>query len=102
MREVRTADAHLMPVPAQRCRLHDDLVTEPPEPSRHRRGPRLDDRERFTLAAGDNQVALLDDGGLLSRDLSNGVAEVLLMVEVDVGDHGDAEVERVRRVEPSA
>src|SRR5207245_11020156 len=60
-----------------------------------------DDFERLTFTARDHAVARLDDCGLLVRDLLDGVAEILLVVEVDVGDHRDPEVQGIGRIEPS-
>ncbi len=33
-------------------------------------------------------------------DLLDGVAQIFLMVEVDIGDHRNSQIERVRRVQP--
>src|SRR5260370_2257022 len=60
----------------------------------------FDDRQGRTLATGDDPIARVDDGGLLSGDLLDGVAEVFLMVQIDVRDDGDAKIQGVGRIEP--
>ena len=77
-------------------------MTEAPQLRGHCLRLRLDDHESFTFATRHHPVPPLDDGRLLERDLSNGVAEIFLMVEVDVGDDRNPEVECVGRVEPSS
>src|SRR5947208_2416363 len=55
-----------------------------------------------TITRGRWPVPPLVGGGSVEGDLSNGVAEIFLMVGVDVGDDRNPEVERVGRVEPSS
>ena len=43
-----------------------------------------------------------DDAGLLARDLGDGVAEIFLMIERDVGNHRDQRLDDVGRVQPAA
>src|SRR5207253_2350038 len=66
------------------------------------RRSRHDHLEGLALAAGHHAIACLDDGRLLAGDLADRIAEILLVIEVDVRDHGDPEVERVGRVQPAA
>src|SRR5438046_2130961 len=78
------------------------IAKTPTHRSQPRRHPVLDDRQRLALASSQRDIALLDDRHLLARDLGDGVAKVLLVVEVDVRDDRYSEVERVGRVEPAA
>ena len=59
-------------------------------------------RERRLDGTGHGPVPRLDDRRLLASDLGNRGAEQILVVERDVGHHGDAEVEHVGAVEPAA
>ena len=101
MYESRPGDAEHVSVPAQGCRLYADLAPEAPELRGDAGGLRLHDLERLALATRDRTIAILDDGRLLVGDLADGVAEILLMVEVDVGDRRHAKVQRIGGVQPS-
>ena len=61
-----------------------------------------DDRQPVTARAGHGQVAALDDRRLLAGDRRDRVAQAVGVVEVDVGDHRDAAVPGMRRVQPAA
>ena len=54
------------------------------------------------MSAGDNAIVWLDDRRFLFRDLFDRVAQIFLMIEVDVGYHSDPEVERVGGIETAA
>ena len=102
MLEPRSPHAEHVSIPSHGCRLELHLDSQAQEPAEERRHPVLDDGQRLALASRQRDIALFDDRHLLARDLGDGVAEVLLVVEVDVRDDRDSEVERVGRVEPAA
>ena len=52
----------------------------------------LDDFERNPVTSRDHAIARLDDRCFLIGDLLDGVAEILLVVEINVGDDRDPEV----------
>src|SRR5260370_40098961 len=60
----------------------------------------FDDRQGRAVATGDGPTARLDDRGFLMGDLLDGVAEVFLMVQIDVRDDGDAKIQGVGRIAP--
>src|SRR6202011_5830250 len=91
-----------MAVPTQCARFDLDLVAQPPEPGAGAARVALDYCQGRSLSAGDHAVVWFDDRRFLFRDLFDRVAQIFLMVEVDVGDHRDAEVERVGGIEPTA
>ena len=100
--EAGPGHAQLVAAPSARRRFH--LYFSIQNPNGRARGECvfLDDRECRALAAGDDMVARLDDRRLFMRDLLDGVSEIFLVVEVDVGDHHHAQVQRVGGVEPAA
>src|ERR1700737_4418001 len=91
-----------MAVPTQCGRFDLDLVAQPPERGAGAARVVLDYCERRSMSAGDHAVVWFDDRRFLFSDLLDRVAQIFLMVEVDVGDHGDAEVERVGGMERAA
>src|SRR5437899_4338885 len=88
-----------MAVPTQRLRFDLNLVAQPPKRRSGAARVVLDYCQRRSMSAGDHAIVWLDDRRLLFRNLLDRVAQVFLMVEVDVGDHGDAEVECVGGIE---
>ena len=74
------------------------------ERGEHARRLLLDDGERLGLLAADHAAdAVLEDAGLLGGDLGQGLAEVLLVVDGDGGDDGEAgAVDDVGGVEAAA
>ena len=100
--EARPGDAENVTLPALGGRFDTQLPAQAPQRRVHVPRAGLDDLQGLAIAAGDDAVAGLDDGGLLARDLPDRVAKVLLVVQVDVGDRGHAEVEGVGRVEAPA
>ena len=59
------------------------------------------ERPAAKRCTGDGTIAANDDRRLLSGDCLDRVSEIALMIESNVGDHGDAAVPRVHCVEPS-
>ena len=49
--------------------------------------------------ADDGRASRAEDAGLLDRDRLAGVAEILLVVEIDGGDDGDIGIDQVDRIE---
>ncbi len=97
--------------PPQAGQLHVDAVAVPAEQRRRLRDrqrhieptrPSPDDRERRAGRTGHCHVAAFDDRGLLAGDRLDRRAELLHVVQRDVGDHRHAAIPRVRRVQPAA
>ncbi len=54
------------------------------------------------LGEGDESAVGAEDAGLFAGDLSDGVAEVVLVVERNIGDNGEEGIDDVGGVEPPA
>ena len=90
----------MRPCSSQTCQSWPSTISG----ATRRRGAGLDHLERVgVLAADDAEDAGLEDAGLLAGDLGQGVAEVLLVVDGDRGDDGEARpVDDVGGVEAAA
>ena len=66
------------------------------------RAPAAHDRERLAVGAGHGDVAPLHDLDLLARDRPDRRPQLGDVVQPDVGEHRDAAVPRVRRIQPAA
>src|SRR4030088_287512 len=101
MVEAGTRHRNEMAVPTQRFRSDLNLVAQPPDRRAGAERVLFDYCQRRSLSAGDNAIVWLDDRRLLFRDLFDRVAQIFLMVEVDVGYDSDPEVESVGSIEPA-
>src|SRR5260370_16532347 len=89
-----------MAIPGARRRFQLELVGEAPWGGSRLPREVLNDCKCSALAAGDHAVAGLDDRGFLCSDFLDRIAQVFLLVEVTVGDDGDAEVGGVGGIQP--
>src|SRR5205823_13707370 len=76
-----------------------DVLAEAQQRDVLRLSGRLDDRERGRLGAGNGDAVRFQDAGLFSRDRLERRAEVLRVVERNVGDDADSQIEYVGRVQ---
>src|SRR5260370_4489625 len=84
MLETGTSHRDEMAVPTSGCRLHLDLSTYSPKRGSCLPCVVLHDRQRSAFATGDHAVAGFNDRCLLAGNCLNRVAQIFLMVEVDV------------------
>src|SRR6266404_7960992 len=86
----------------QRFGSDAEVAAENRKRAPERRRARRDHVGGLAARTGDDGDTGLHDTRLLARDRRDRVAEILLVIAADVGDHGDRRDDDVRRVEASA